>query len=161
MTRFQKLSRIWEQSAIALGTGLYVGFIPVAPGTFGTLLAVPLAWGLTCLPGGLQPAITVILLIAGVPICGRAAQSLGKEDPGAVVLDEIAAYLLIFLFVPWHPASAVMAFAMFRLFDISKPWPVHRLEMLPKGWGIMADDVAAALYAAGVVRALLWLWTLA
>lgn len=156
MSMFPMVSQIWDRTAIALATGFYVGLIPFAPGTWGTLLGVPLAWGVQFLPGPARVALTLGIILAGIPICGRAATSMGKKDPGAVVLDEIAAYLGIFLFVPFHALSAVLAFALFRIFDISKPWPAHRLEMLPGGWGIMADDLAAAVYAAGGVALLLW-----
>lgn len=156
MSMFPNVSQIWDRAAVALATGFYVGLMPYAPGTLGTLLGVPLAWALQLLPNAARIAVTLLIIVAGVPICGRAAERLGKKDPGPVVFDEIAAYLGIFLFVPFHAVSALLAFATFRMFDITKPWPANRLEMLPGGWGIMADDLAAALYAAGCVALLLW-----
>ena len=71
------------------------------------------------------------------------------KDPGQVVFDEIAAFSVVFLFVPISLRSAILGFLLFRLFDVWKPWPARRLERLPGGLGIMADDFAAAVYAAG------------
>ena len=86
-------------------------------------------------------------------ICGTAARDLRQHDPSQIVMDEFAAFPLGFLWVPLSVWSGVAGFIWFRLFDILKPWPVRRLENLPGGWGVMADDVAAAVCAG----AMLWL----
>lgn len=144
--------------AIALGTGLGVGFIPFAPGTFGSLWGPLLIWAAikTTLPPVALLAIGVVFIALGVPICSRAAKAIGKKDPGSVVYDEIAAFWLVLLpqvlgLRPLTWTSAVLGFALFRLFDIKKPWPVGRLEKLPDGTGIMADDLAAGVYAGGLL----------
>ena len=136
-----------------LATGFGVGSIPTAPGTFGSLWGLPLVWGLQQLPPWGQYAAPIVCFAIGIPICGIAARRMGRKDPGAIVFDEIAAFPVVFLLVPINTVTAVVGFALFRLFDISKPWPAKRLERLPGGLGIMADDFAAAVYAAG----LLWL----
>ena len=138
---------------VLLATGLGLGLIPWAPGTFGSLLGLPLAWGLQHLPDWMRYLAPVFCYLAGVPICSRAAKRMGLKDPGSVVFDEIAAFSVVFLAVPVTFASAICGFVLFRLFDITKPWPARRLEMLPDGWGIMADDFAAGVYAGFV----LWL----
>ncbi len=94
-----------------------------------------------------------MILALGVPICGRAARLLGREDPGAVVYDEFASLPLAFLGVDFSSRTALVAYVIFRILDIGKPWPLRRLERLPGGWGVMADDIGAALLTA----VLLWL----
>ena len=134
---------------VAAGCGL--GYSPFLPGTIGSLLGLALAWALqqSGLPLALWPAVVGLLFIIGIPVCGRAARRLGRSDPPSVVFDEIAAVPLVFLAVPWNLTTAVAGFLWFRLFDIVKPWPIHRLERLEGGLGIMIDDILAALYAAG------------
>lgn len=149
------LERLWERTALVLGTGLGAGFSPVMPGTAGSLWGLPLVWGLKQQPGPplLEVAVAVLVIVAGVAICGRAARTFGQHDPPQVVFDEIAAFPLVFCAVPFDPTTAVIGFVWFRLFDITKPWPIRRIEKLPDGLGIMADDLLAGAYAA----AALWL----
>lgn len=135
----------------ALGFGS--GLSPVAPGTFGTLLAVPLAWMLQQLP--LTSAVTaaVIFVVGGIWICGESARKLGVHDHSGIVWDEIAAFALLGLVVPAGYVWLAVAFVLFRLFDIAKPWPIRDLDhRLHGGLGIMLDDLAAAVYAAASVR---------
>lgn len=148
------LDRIWTATAVLLGTGFGLGMAPVAPGTFGSLLGPPLAWGLQT--AGLVPwtwpywAVAVPLMALGGPICGKAAKHFHAKDPGCVVYDEIVAFLLVFAAVPVTWTTAIAGFLLFRLFDITKPWPARALEHLPGGWGILMDDLAAGVYA-GIV----------
>ena len=149
--------------AVWLATGGGIGFVPFAPGTFGTLLGLPLAWAIGLLPWwGRVPAILALIAV-GIPICAAAARRLGGEDPGAVVWDEITAMPVTFGMTSFDrsPGSlaAVLAlgFVLFRVFDILKPPPAGWLERLPGGWGIMADDLAAAVYAGLCLYAAVWL----
>src|SRR5215469_7489511 len=116
---------------------------------------------------GLHPATTTLLIAltagiilsiaVGVPAATIAARESGRHDPGFVVIDEVAGTWITLL---WSPATwlhGVIALVLFRLFDITKPFPVRRLERLPEGWGIVFDDVAAGLYALGVAS-LLRVW---
>ncbi len=145
--------------AVWLATGLGVGLALPAPGTFGALWGLPIAWAYSCLPASVGVGVAVAVVLVGVPICRRAAADLGKKDPGPVVWDEFATVPLVFLLVPMGSVwVAAIGFALHRLFDITKPWPCKRLERLPGGWGIMLDDVAAAFYAALVLWGLSWLW---
>src|SRR5947209_534073 len=148
--------------AVWLATGGGVGFVPWAPGTFGTLVGLPLAWAIALLPSwGRAPAILGMLAL-GVPICSIAARRLGSKDPGAVVWDEIAAMPVVFCLTSFdRPAGSLAAvlalgFGFFRLFDIAKPPPCRWLEHLPGGWGIMADDLGAAIYAGLCLHGSLW-----
>jgi len=98
-----------------------------------------------------------VLFLVGVPICAAAGRHFGVTDAGQIVIDEIAAFACVFLFVPVTLPTALMGFLLFRLFDIWKPWPIRRFERFPGGWGVMADDTIAGLFAGGV----LWLiWRL-
>jgi phosphatidylglycerophosphatase A len=151
-----------------------VGLLPVAPGTWGSLVGVGLyllaragSAGVFARTSGLgrgaaqfealQSAVLLVLLsavtLAGVWAATRAESLLGKKDPGAVVIDEVAGQLITFAFVPFKSGAWVVAvgFVLFRLFDIWKPYPVRRLEALESGLGIMADDVLAGFYAATVL----------
>ncbi|MFL6229620.1 MAG: phosphatidylglycerophosphatase A [Pyrinomonadaceae bacterium] len=151
-----------------------VGLLPVAPGTWGSLVGVGLylsarAVGVEFFAGAsgasrsgaqveaLQTATVLVLLIlvtlAGVWAATRAEKLLGRKDPGAVVVDEVAGQLITFAFVPFTSGAwvVVAGFVLFRAFDIWKPYPVRRLEALESGLGIMADDVLAGFYAATVL----------
>jgi phosphatidylglycerophosphatase A len=140
--------RPWHYGpAVWLATGFWVGFCPVAPGTVGALWGLPLAWGLSYLPIAAQLAILSGLFLAGVPLCTRAARELGVKDPGSIVFDEIISLGVTFLWAPITPATLVVGFLLHRLFDITKPPPIRRLERLPDGLGIMADDLLAGVYA--------------
>lgn len=128
------------------------------PGTLGTALGVALSWELLAVSVGWlgYALVTLVLLAVGVPICAWAARRLGKGDPSLVVWDELASVPIVFFLVPWHNGQMwwvlLVGFVAHRFFDILKPWPIRRLERLPGGWGIMADDVLAAVYAQAVLR---------
>ena len=138
-----------DAAALFLATGFGAGRLPAAPGTWGSLVGLLLAWGGSWLPWEYRLVAAGAGLLAGVPLCGRAAQLLGRADPPSVVWDEIVGVLWTMLFVPFGPGTAVLGFLLFRLFDVTKPWPIHRFEKLHGGLGIMADDLAAALGAGG------------
>lgn len=134
---------------LLLATGAGAGYAPRAPGTAGTLVAVPLYLALAALPLPAYVAVTACLCALAVPICGRAAVVLGSADPGAVVLDEIAGFLVAMCAVPPGWAWVIAGFCAFRFFDILKPWPIAWLDRhLRGGLGIVADDLMAGLYAA-------------
>ena len=142
--------------AKVLATFFGLGLAPVLPGTVAsaasTLLFVFLLRGLSGPPYVL---LVVVLFFAGVAVSKIAADELGRPDPGRVVIDEVCGQLIALAFLPpgWVPAG--LAFALFRFFDIIKPWPIRGLERLPGGWGIMADDVGAGLAAAALTRLVL------
>lgn len=128
------------------------GRLPKAPGTFGSLAALPLAWLLGRLDFAIYWLVTVGLVLLGTLAAHRASELLGEEDPQSVVIDEVIGVLLAFGFVSQGPLWAQgIAFLLFRLFDITKPGPIfHVQEIKPNGLGIMADDVLAGL-AAGLL----------
>src|SRR3954467_11607816 len=124
---------------IALGFG--TGLVPVAPGTFGTLLAVPIAALLWAHASNVGFLVVIVAFFAlGVWACGITGRDLGAADSGAMVWDEVAAFLLVIYFVGDDAARVGIAFVLFRLFDILKPPPIRQLDAaLKNGFGVMAD----------------------
>jgi phosphatidylglycerophosphatase A len=149
--------------AVLLATCGGLGWLGRAPGTLGAAAGVLAAAALArCgLPPLAEAAAVVVANLVGIPACTRAARLLGRgHDPGAIVFDEAASMMLVLLAVPAatrSPTVLATAFALHRLFDITKPFPCRRLERLPAGLGIMADDWAAAAYAAVCLAACRWL----
>jgi phosphatidylglycerophosphatase A len=154
-----------------LAQGLGVGRIPVAPGTFGSVVGL-LWFGLLLVAGQLWLFLagTVALIGLSVWLCGEAEKTLKQKDPGSVVLDEIAALPVCFVawvllefwksgalppfgwfFSPHVWPTTLGVFVAFRFFDVAKPWPVHQSQSLPGGWGVTLDDVLAAVYVNVVV----------
>ena len=139
-----------------------------APGTMGTLAAIPFAWFVW----GPMEAWSTDLAWATIPLgfalavwaCGRAEVVLGKEDPGEVILDEFAAFPLVFVAVPEMVSGPgawwwlLLGFALFRFFDILKPLGIKHLQKLPCGWGVTVDDYVAALFAAVPQSLIYWWW---
>jgi phosphatidylglycerophosphatase A len=158
---FPKGSGVPEQLAVGLATGLGLGLVTPAPGTVATAVwGLPLAWLAGNLPGtGWQLAAIGVAVLVGVPVTTVANRALGVEkDNQAIVWDEIASLPVVFLLVPltnWKIGLA--GFALHRLFDITKPPPAAQLERLPAGWGVMADDLMAAVYGCLALWALAWL----
>jgi phosphatidylglycerophosphatase A len=146
--------------AVWLATGFGTGKLPVASGTVGAAIwGLPLAWWIGDLRLAYQLLVIVLLCAIGVPICTAAARALGdKKDPGAIVWDEMASVPITFLLVPMsHVMTIAVGFALNRLFDIAKPYPIRRLERLPNGLGVMADDWVAGVYSCLVIHCLLWI----
>ena len=141
-----------------IATGAGSGYLPKAPGTWGTLVGLLLWWPLAGLSLTAYLATVAVLFIVGVASAGAAEKILDRGDPGVVVIDEIVGVLIALAAVPLHPVAALAGFALFRLFDLAKPFPVGWLDRhLHGGLGIMLDDVAAGLYALLVLHLGLWL----
>lgn len=146
--------------AIWLAAGIGAGFIRPAPGTWGSLVGLPAAYGVGLIPWmWLQAVVIVAFCAASIPIATLAGRALGRgKDPGCIVIDEIAGMMITFFAVPFTGfAVAVLGFLLFRVFDIAKLPPARQLEHLPEGLGVMADDWAAAVYANLVLRLILTL----
>ena len=153
---------------------LGLGWLPIAPGTWGSL-PVAAAFGLLMQFGAPQMVTFMVMsgfVVAGSIICVLCApavvKAVGKDDPGEVVADELAGQAVTFLYLSLSVAGnisaveswtlAIAGFLLFRLFDIIKPWPIRKLEKLAGGWGILADDLLAGVFAAVVLQAVWILW---
>lgn len=135
--------RIFAQLVATCG---YVGYAPMAPGTFGSAVGVGL-WLLLVHVGATAEVVAILVSMAlGVWSAGVVERALGKTDPGVVVIDEVLGMLVTLFWLPLTPLGVGVAFLVFRTFDVVKPWPASRLEGLPGGWGIMADDAMAGIY---------------
>ncbi|MFL6622541.1 MAG: phosphatidylglycerophosphatase A [Sulfurifustis sp.] len=137
---------------IAMGFG--VGRVPVAPGTFGTLVGIPFYFLLRLLPVSVYLLTVVVLFLLGVWICRIAETHLGQRDHGGIVWDEVVGFLIAMFLAPPGWAWIVVGFLLFRVFDVWKPLPIRRFEHLPGGLGVMADDAIAGIYACVVLQAL-------
>lgn len=144
--------------ALAVAT-LGVGYVPFAPGTFGSLAglgvyllvrAIGMAW--------VEVAAIVVVYLVGAWASTAAERHFGHIDPGPVVIDEVAGMLVTLALLPVSVVGALTGFILFRLFDVIKPPPCNQLEALPGGWGVMTDDCMAAVYAHICLRLLAWLW---
>ncbi|MCB1836594.1 MAG: phosphatidylglycerophosphatase A [Alcanivoracaceae bacterium] len=141
-----------------LAFGFGSGLAPKAPGTFGTLAALPVWWLAAQLPLWGYVIVLLAVIAVGPYLCGRTAEDLGVHDHGGIVWDEIAGFLVTMLLVPVSWYTALAGFLLFRLFDIAKPWPIGWLDrQIEGGTGIMVDDLVAGLYALGCLHLLLWM----
>lgn len=129
-------------------TVLKIGYLPIAPGTWGSLVAVVI-WFLIIESTSTITFITaiIIIFILGVYTSSITERHLAQKDPSIIVIDEWVGQWIALLFVPKSLLLGLVAFALFRLFDIWKPYPIKLLDKYPKGWGIMLDDVLAGVYA--------------
>jgi phosphatidylglycerophosphatase A len=155
--------------AVIIATGFGLGFIPFAPGTFGSLLGAVIFYFLSLQPilffrpNLLQNSVLALAVLtawSGTWAATRAEKIFDRKDAGQIVIDEVCGQLVTFAFVPVHLSKEVLivsltGFLLFRFFDITKPYPIRRMETLGEGLGVMADDILAGLYGALVLSFLL------
>jgi len=146
--------------ATLVATFFGAGRLRPGPGSWGSAATILLWWGLTrWIPATWQTEVAILLaifvILIGIPAATRAARAVGREDPGFVVIDEVAGQLITLIALPVSWKSLVMGFILFRGFDIVKPPPIRALERLPEGTGIVIDDVGAGLYALAVMHLLM------
>lgn len=137
-----------------VATGFGIGRAPVAPGTFGALLGVPLYLVLRDLPAVVYAVGVLLLFAAGAWVCGLAERRLNARDHKSIVFDEIVGLLITLWGSPSGWVWLAIGFGLFRLFDIWKPFPIRRVERWPGGWGVMADDALAGVYGFTVLQLL-------
>lgn len=139
---------VWRNPIHFAAFGFGAGAIKIAPGTFGTLAAIPLCILLQDLPLLMYISITAALFLLGVWLCQITTRDLGVHDHPGIVWDEIVGYLITMIAAPAGWLWIVLGFALFRFFDIWKPWPINLLDRHVKGgFGVMIDDVMAGVYA--------------
>lgn len=142
-----------DKSVLFLSTGCFVGYVPFAPGTFGSAIALPLCYLFSRLPFTAGVVAGAVFIAAAVWIAHEAEALLKAKDPGCIVIDEIAGMLVTFLGVPFTPVSALAGFVLFRGLDIAKPFPIRWVEKrLTGGAGIVMDDVVAGIFANLLLR---------
>jgi phosphatidylglycerophosphatase A len=130
-----------------LASGFGTGLLPVAPGTFGTLVGIPVCLLGLPLSWSLRLLVVCILAALSIYVAGRAEKIYRKKDDQRIVIDEIIGFQVAMLPVAITILHLCLAFVLFRAFDILKPFPLHRLQKLPGGWGVVLDDVGAGIYA--------------
>ena len=144
--------------ALAIAT-CGVGYLPLAPGTFGSLVGVGLFWLLVEMNPLVIVAAILAVTFAGIWAGTKIEQLSGRKDPGKVVVDEVAGQMIalfpLILFARWSIVTVTLSFILFRFFDIVKPYPANRLQDLDGGKGIMFDDLVAGVYGAVVVSIIL------
>ncbi len=136
-----------------LATCFKIGHLPIAPGTWGSLVAI-IGWWLWL--QYLDPLVFIVLIIAifaiGVFTTNTIIAHTGEKDPSRVIIDEVAGQWLGLLILPDGMLYIVGAFVLFRFLDIFKPWPIRQMEQFPKGWGVMLDDTLAGLLTLGLIQ---------
>jgi len=161
----EQAKQTYSKPAWAVGTFLGIGLLKPGPGTWASL-ATALLWfsaARVAHPGPANLAIAtgiaaLVITLTGIPAATVVARESGKEDPGHVVIDEVAGQLIPLIVCPIEIRRLLLAFALFRIFDIVKPWPARQLERLHGGTGIMLDDIAAGIYALVIMLAVHRWW---
>jgi len=149
----KKKMKVSEKLIILGATGFGLGRIPVAPGTFGTLAAIPLIWLMRWMNSGLVAFFLVSLILLSVYVADKAEIIMGEKDPGSIVIDEIAGFCVTMTLVPLTWLTIILGFIAFRCFDILKPVPVKYFEnKFSGGAGIVLDDIMAGVLAALVLK---------
>ena len=142
-----------KRLALAIATCGYLGYVPLAPGTFGSAAGVALFYLVRATgSAAVEVAVVVAVLAVGLWSGTVAEEHFGGIDPGPVVIDEVAGMLITMLLLPLNGLGVFVAFLLFRVLDVLKPWPAGRFEHLPGGLGVMADDAMAAIYGNLLMR---------
>jgi phosphatidylglycerophosphatase A len=148
-----------QKSVMFFATGCFIGNISFAPGTFGSILGLPLCFLLCKIDLSVAVLLTVIFVFFAIWIAQRAEKILNTEDPGCIVIDEIAGILVTFTGLPFNIISVVFGFLIFRALDIWKPYPISWMERhLSGGAGIVMDDVAAGIFSNLLLRATIFFY---
>jgi len=147
-----------EEAVVFLATGFYVGNVRFAPGTFGSLIGLPLCFVLSGIKLPPALALTLLFILFAIWIAHAAERILKQKDPGCIVIDEIAGMVVTLIGLPFNLTMAVIGFIIFRILDILKPLPIRTLDKrLSGGIGIVADDVVAGIFANFLVRIIIYI----
>jgi len=147
-----------RKAILFLSSGCGLGYMPFAPGTFGSLAALPLCWLMTRLPLFATIIIAAAIVAVSMWLAGQAEQILQQKDPGFIVIDEICGLVIALIGIPFTLVNVASGFILFRIFDIIKPVPIRTLERRIKGGaGIVLDDVAAGIIANIALRIVFYL----
>jgi phosphatidylglycerophosphatase A len=158
MTGASLQKAVWRDPAYFIAFGFGSGLMPIAPGTWGTLAAIPIYLLMIQLPAFLYLLMVVAGFFLGIFLCNKVSMELGEHDYAGIVWDEVVGYLLTMFLVPPGLLSILLGFFLFRLFDILKPFPIRWVDKhVHGGLGIMLDDLIAAL-PAFIILQLLYQW---
>ena len=147
-----------KHAVLFFSTGFYSGYIPFAPGTFGTLTALPLCYFVSLCSRGTGAVIIVAVIALAVWLADSSEKLIGRKDPGCIVIDEIAGMLVTVAGLPFNFFTAAAGFVLFRMLDIFKPFPIRTLERkIPGGAGVVVDDIAAGIIGNITLRIILYL----
>lgn len=145
--------KISERMVIFLATGFFIGTLPFAPGTFGSLLGLPIVFLLSRLNLLLSVSVILLFIVFAIGIASAAEKILNQKDPAKIVIDEIAGLMVTFTGMPFNSKTAIAGFIIFRVFDILKPFPIRTVESKIRGGsGVVLDDVLAGIYANLILR---------
>jgi phosphatidylglycerophosphatase A len=140
-----------------LSSGTYLGYIPFASGTFGTLWGLPIFYVLSAQTFWFQVLIIIASIGLAIYLAGQAEDFLRRKDPSQVVIDEIVGYMVTVAGMPFSWTTAISGFIIFRIMDIVKPYPIRKIDQkMPGGWGIVLDDVLAGVYCQIILRSLVY-----
>lgn len=157
MNKEKLFRKVWQDPRYFLGFGFGSGLIPIAPGTWGTLAALPVYALLISMHWSLYLVFTLIALVAGIWLTESISKDLGAHDYSGIVWDEIVGYLITMFLAPPGFIWMIIGFILFRIFDIWKPWPISWVDKkVTGGLGIMLDDVLAAIPAWLILQGLAW-----
>ncbi|OGV51981.1 MAG: phosphatidylglycerophosphatase [Legionellales bacterium RIFCSPHIGHO2_12_FULL_42_9] len=150
-------SKVLTNPLYFIAAGFGSGLLPFAPGTWGTLIAIPIYWFLSAYSLIIYLAVTSAAFALGVFVTDWVSRDMGEHDYGGIVWDEIVGYLITMILVPVSVTWIIVGFLLFRLFDIWKPQPIRYIDQtITGGLGIMLDDGLAAIYAWIVLQGLIW-----
>lgn len=144
-----------------ISTFFYIGYLPLAPGTWASLVTTVLVFFIRPYwqaPIYIQLVIIFVVFLLGIPAASQAEKHFDKEDPRHCVIDEVAGQMVSLLLIPHTIGLYIAAFFIFRFFDIIKPFPIKHLEKAPAGVGIMIDDIGAGLYSLGLLHLLIYIF---
>lgn len=149
-----------QKIVLFLATGGYLGHVPIAPGTFGSLPGLLICLGMSRISLDYAVLLTLVLTGVAIVIAQQAKELIGGKDPSSIVIDEITGMTVTLLGIPLTPFSLILGFLVFRALDILKPFPIRHLDQnVPGGAGIVLDDVMAGVYGNLLIRIFLWMTT--
>ena len=147
-----------ERAVLFLATGFFIGTVPFAPGTFGSIIGLPICFLVSRLNLLIAVIGTILFILIAVWVAAAAEKILKQKDPGSIVIDEIAGLMVTFAGLPFNLKTAVAGFVIFRVLDILKPFPIRILDKrLAGGSGIVLDDVLAGVYGNLIIRLVIYL----
>lgn len=146
-----------QKIVLFFATGGYLGHVPIAPGTFGSLPGLLICLGMSAISLGYAILFAIVFAVVAIVIAKQAQKMIGGKDPSSIVIDEMTGMIVTLLGIPLTPFSLVLGFLVFRAFDILKPFPIRYLDQkIPGGAGIVLDDVMAGVYGNLLIRIVLW-----